>query len=50
MAHGDPTMIGYLVGCNFGRGFPQYVRNFNANFLALPALPSQVVPQAASDR
>lgn len=49
MAHGDPTMIGYLVGSNFGRGFPQYVRNFNANFLALPALPSTVVPQAASD-
>lgn len=49
MANGDPTMIGYLVGANFGRGFPQYVRNFNANFLALPALPSSIVPQAASD-
>jgi len=49
MAHGDPTMIGYLVGSNFGRGFPKYVRNFNANFLALPALPSRVVPNAASD-
>ncbi len=49
MANGDPTMIGYLVGCNFGRGFPKYVRNFNANFLALPALPSRVVPKAAND-
>ncbi len=49
MAHGDPTMIGYLVGCNFGRGFPQYVRNFNANFLALPALPSKILPRASSD-
>ncbi len=49
MANGDPTMIGYLVGCNYGRGFPQYVRNFNANFLALPALPSKIVPRAASD-
>jgi hypothetical protein len=49
MAHGDPTMIGYLVGGNFGRGFPEYVRNFNANYLALPALPSRVVREAASD-
>jgi hypothetical protein len=49
MAHGDPTMIGYLVGNNFGRGFPAYVRDFNANFLALPALPSTVVKDAASD-
>jgi hypothetical protein len=49
MANGDPTMIGYLVGCNFGRGFPKYVRNFNANFLALPARPSRVVSSAASD-
>ncbi|NQU19733.1 MAG: hypothetical protein HQ567_00510 [Candidatus Nealsonbacteria bacterium] len=49
MAHGDPTMIGYLVGSNFGRGFPEYVRNFNANFLALPALPSKVIASAASD-
>jgi hypothetical protein len=50
MARGDPTMIGYLVGNNFGRGFSEYVRNFNANFLALPALPSQIVQDAASDQ
>jgi len=49
VAHGDPTMIGYLVGNNFGRGFPQYVRNFNANYLALPALPSTVVAEGAAD-
>lgn len=49
MANGDPTLIGYLVGGNFGRGFPAYVRDFNANYLALPALPSAVVPDAASD-
>jgi hypothetical protein len=49
MANGDPTMIGYLVGSNFGRGFPIYVRNFNANFLALPALPSRIVPAASPD-
>ena len=33
----------------FRRGFPIYVRNFNANFLALPALPSSIVANAASD-
>ncbi len=49
MANGDPTMIGYLVGGNFGRGFPQYARDFNANFLALPALPSKLIADAASD-
>jgi hypothetical protein len=49
MANGDPSQIGYLVGGNYGRGFPLYVRDFNANFLALPALPSHVVPNAASD-
>ena len=42
-------MIGYLSGGNFGRGFPQYVRNFNANFLALPALPSRRLDGASSD-
>lgn len=50
VANGDPTMIGYLVGCNFGRGFPQYVRDFNANFLALPALPSVRLEGACADR
>ena len=49
VANGDPTMIGYLVGGSFARGFPQYVRDFNANFLALPALPSTRVAGAASD-
>ncbi len=49
MAAGDPTMIGYLVGGNFGRGFPKYVRNFNAAYLALPALPSKIIDTGASD-
>ncbi len=49
MANGDPAMIGYLMGNNFNRGYPSVVRDFNANYLALPALPSTVVPQAASD-
>ncbi len=49
VANGDPTMIGYLTGGSLGVGFPKYVRNFNANFLALPALPSKVVPNASSN-
>ena len=49
MAHGDPWYIGYLVGGNYCRGFPKYVREFNANFLALPALPSRVLKGASSD-
>lgn len=49
MAHGDPRFIGYLSSASFNRGFPEYVRAFNQAFLALPALPSQVVPSAASN-
>lgn len=49
MAYGDPTYLGYLVGLNFNTGFPEYVRNFNAAFLSLPALPGKVLPDAASD-
>jgi hypothetical protein len=43
MATGDPTMIGYLCGNNYARGFPLYARRFHQNFLALPALPSEIV-------
>ena len=38
-----------LYGNSNRRGFPAYVRNFNQAFLALPALPSEVVPGASSD-
>ncbi|PTX94776.1 hypothetical protein DB346_22480 [Verrucomicrobia bacterium LW23] len=48
MANGNPTELGYLVSNNFNRAFPVYVRNFNAAFLALPALPSRLVERAAS--
>ena len=41
MANGNPTLIGYLSGGMYTRGFPTYVRNFNAHYLALPALPSK---------
>lgn len=49
MAYGDPTLLGSLTGNSNHRGFPQYVRNFHANFLALPALPSELVPNASDD-
>lgn len=42
-AHGNPFYIGYLASNNFNRGNPEYVRRFNANFLSLPALPSEIV-------
>ena len=49
MANGDPVNFGYLMGSNYARGFPGPVREFNINFLALPALPSKVVPDACDD-
>ena len=49
MANGDPVNLGYLMGSNYTRGFPGPVREFNQNFLALPALPSKVVKGACSD-
>jgi hypothetical protein len=49
IAHGDPYYLGSLPGNTNNRGFPRYVRRFHAAFLALPAMPSSVVPGAASD-
>jgi len=49
VAYGDPRYIGYLSSSSFNRGFPEYVRAFNAAFLALPALPSEVLKSASSD-
>ncbi|MEX0744151.1 MAG: hypothetical protein WD118_01005 [Phycisphaeraceae bacterium] len=48
VANGDPYYIGYLTSNSFSRGFPEHVRRFNQAFLALPALPSEVVAGAAS--
>lgn len=48
-ANGDPWWIGYLVGSSFNRGFPEHVRDFDAAFLALPALPSHRLEGAAED-
>ncbi len=49
MANGDPRHLGYLSSSSFNRGFPDIVRRFNANFLALPALPSRVATNACAD-
>lgn len=49
MAYGDPFLLGSLTGNSNHRGFPEFVRKFHAAFLALPALPSEVVANAASD-
>ncbi len=49
VAYGDPFYLGSLTGNTNNRGFPRYVRRFHAAFLALPALPSRVLPKAASD-
>lgn len=49
LAYGDPTHLGSLTGNSNQRGFPGYVRAFHAAFLALPALPGEAVPSAATD-
>ncbi|WP_269541126.1 hypothetical protein [Cerasicoccus fimbriatus] len=49
VANGDPWYIGYTSGYIFNRGFPEYVRRFNANYLALPALPSEVFDDATKE-
>ena len=48
LAYGDPRFLGYLASGSFNRGFPEYTRKFNANFLALPWLPSVLVTNATS--
>lgn len=43
MAVNDPTILGYLFGSNLDRVDAPYVREFNLNFLSLPATPSTVL-------
>jgi len=50
MITGNPTLIGYLSGTDYHRGFPEYVRNFNAAYLSLPALPSEPLTGACADK
>ena len=49
VAYGEPFYLGWLTGNTNSRGFPRHVRRFHAAFLPLPALPSEVVANAASD-
>jgi hypothetical protein len=49
VAEADPTHLGYLCASSFSTGFPGHVRQFNAAFLAVPALPSRIVTDAAND-
>jgi hypothetical protein len=49
VAYGDPFYLGSLTGNTNNRGFPRWVRRFHAAFLSLPALPSELVANAASD-
>lgn len=46
VAFGDPTRLGYLTANTFQHGFPEAVRAFNSAYLALPALPSELIQQA----
>jgi len=50
LANGDPVMLGSLAGDVSTRAFPEYVRRFNAAYLALPALPSSRLMDACPDR
>ena len=49
VAHSNPTYLGFLSGYNLNTGFPMEVRRFNQNFLALPALPSELLSSASSN-
>ena len=49
MAVGDPTYIGYMSSNTMNRMFPEYTRNFNLNFLSLPATNSILVATAESE-
>ena len=43
MAISDPTDIGYLYGAAMGRNFTRPAREFNLNFLSLPATKGRVI-------
>ena len=50
VAYGDPWFIGNQAGHNYSRGFPFYTREFNRNFLALPALKSKVIANVTDNK
>lgn len=43
MAYNDPTMLAYLFTANLVRNDSTYVREFNLNYLSLPALKGEVL-------
>ena len=43
MAYDDPTMLAYLFTANLVRNDSTYVREFNLNYLSLPALPGEAL-------
>ncbi len=49
VAYGDPRNIAYLSGSSFSTWNPEVMRRFNQAFLAVPALPSKLVPNLSSD-
>jgi len=50
VANGDPVLLGSLAVGAGVRAFPEYVRRFNAAYLALPALSSSPLADACDDR
>jgi hypothetical protein len=49
VAYGDPRNIAFLCGSSFSTGIPEEMRKFLLAFQAVPALPSTVVKDVASD-
>ena len=43
MAYNDPTMLAYLFTANLVRNYSTYVREFNLNYLSLPALKGEAI-------
>lgn len=48
LANGNPYHIAYLESSSFSRGFPEYVRRFNAALRSLPAVPAVTVAGATT--
>jgi hypothetical protein len=49
VAHGDPRNLAFLCASSFSTGFPLELRRFFLTFQAVPALPSTVLQNLASD-
>ncbi len=49
VAAADPVKLGIRIGY-LKRGFPEYAREFARAYLALPALPSEVIDAGLADK